>query len=123
MDQIPYMTEAHMGESSSNTLFHLPQIGTWTKLRPGVGELLKEASKLYELTVYTNGERAYANEMAKILDPTGKLFQGRVVSYRDSTRRGVKDLDIVLGHDSAVVILDDTPQVKALTSLPVFCIL
>jgi RNA polymerase II C-terminal domain phosphatase-like 3/4 len=52
----------------------------------------------------------------QLLDPTGRLFGDRVISQLDSTRRNTKDLDVVLGAESAVVILDDTEGV-ILTSL------
>ncbi|XP_002965594.2 RNA polymerase II C-terminal domain phosphatase-like 4 [Selaginella moellendorffii] len=83
----------------------------WTKLRPFAHKFLEEASKLFEMYVYTMGERMYAVTMAHLLDPTGKFFKGRVISQRDSTCRQTKDLDIVLGADSAVLILDDTEAV------------
>lgn len=34
----------------------------------------------FELHVYTMGDRDYAAEMAKLLDPGGKLFHGRIIS-------------------------------------------
>jgi len=34
----------------------------------------------FELHVYTMGDRDYAAEMAKLLDPEGRLFHGRVIS-------------------------------------------
>jgi len=62
------------------------------------------------------GERIYASTVVQLLDPTGRLFGDRVISQLDSTRRNTKDLDVVLGAESAVVILDDTEGVM-LTSL------
>jgi RNA polymerase II C-terminal domain phosphatase-like 3/4 len=49
--------------------------------------------------------------MALILDPTRQLFGDRIISQTDSTKRLTKDLDVVLGAESAVVILDDTEGV------------
>ena len=34
----------------------------------------------FELAVYTMGDRDYGREMAKLLDPQGRLFHGRVIS-------------------------------------------
>ena len=77
-----------------------------------------QASKLYELHVYTVGNRVYATKMAKVLDPTGTLFVGRVISkgdeanlYGDDRLPKSKDLDGVLGMESAVVIIDDSARV------------
>ncbi|CAI7896895.1 unnamed protein product [Closterium sp. NIES-54] len=95
------------------TLFRLPHIRMWTKLRPGIASFLQRAHELFDLVVYTNGERAYAHAMAALLDPTGRLFGGRVISHGDSTVRGLKDLDVVLGADSMVLILDDSEVILA----------
>jgi hypothetical protein len=38
---------------------------------------------MYELHIYTMGDRAYAREIAALLDPGGRLFAGRVVSAGD----------------------------------------
>ncbi|KAI9341178.1 hypothetical protein BDR26DRAFT_934178 [Obelidium mucronatum] len=42
------------------------------------------ASKLYELHIYTMGTRNYAEAVAKIIDPTGKLFNQRILSRDES---------------------------------------
>lgn len=65
------------------------------------------------------GNKAYATEMAKLLDPTGILFAGRVISRGDDNDKTFncdalpksKDLDGVLGLESAVIIIDDSVQV------------
>lgn len=65
------------------------------------------------------GNKLYATEMAKVLDPTGALFAGRVVSrgddgdHLDNDERvpKSKDLDGVLGMESAVVIIDDSVRI------------
>lgn len=92
-------------------LFRLERLGLWTKLRPQVREFLREAAPLYELWIYTMGDRRYAHEMASLLDPSGTLFDGRIISSQDSTARKTKDLDVVLGCESAALILDDSPSV------------
>ncbi|KAI7724587.1 hypothetical protein M8C21_015448 [Ambrosia artemisiifolia] len=97
-------------------LFRFPHMGMWTKLRPGVWNFLEKASKLYELHLYTMGNKVYATEMAKVLDPKGVLFNGRVISrggHGDSVDGDPKskDLEGVLGMESAVVIIDDSIRV------------
>lgn len=57
----------------------------------------------------------YAQAMARLLDPSGRLFGERVISQQDSTSRKTKDLDVVLGADSAVLIIDDTEAVSRWT--------
>ncbi|KQJ88441.1 RNA polymerase II C-terminal domain phosphatase-like 3 [Brachypodium distachyon] len=113
-------------ERPERHLFRLHHMSMWTKLRPGIWNFLEKASKLYELHLYTMGNKLYATEMAKVLDPTGALFEGRVISRGgDGTSRGgdgdsfdsddrvpkSKDLDGVLGMESAVVIIDDSVRV------------
>ncbi|WIA15963.1 hypothetical protein OEZ85_012704 [Tetradesmus obliquus] len=92
-------------------LFHLADKGLWTKLRPGVEAFLAAVSQLYELHIYTMGDKGYAGLMADLLDPQHRLFVGRVISAADSTRAGVKDLDVLLADESLVLILDDTEHV------------
>ncbi|KAL7110039.1 hypothetical protein ACP275_05G000100 [Erythranthe tilingii] len=106
-------------EKPQRHLFRFPHMGMWTKLRPGVWNFLEKASKLYELHLYTMGNKYYATEMAKLLDPKGELFSGRVISRGDdgepfdSDDRAPKskDLEGVLGMESGVVIIDDSIRV------------
>jgi RNA polymerase II C-terminal domain phosphatase-like 3/4 len=92
-----------------------------TKLRPIVHTFLKEASEMFEMYIYTMGDRAYALEMAKLLDPQREYFSARVISRDDGTHRHQKGLDVVLGQESAVLILDDTENVSTFAiSLPLY---
>lgn len=84
-----------------------------TKLRPFVGSFLKQASEMFQLHIYTLGSRAYALAVAAILDPRGEYFTGKVISRDDTNLRRQKSLDLVLaGQESAVVILDDSLDVR-----------
>lgn len=102
-------------EKSYRHLFRFPHMGMWTKLRPGIWNFLEKASKLFELHLYTMGNKLYATEMAKLLDPKGTLFAGRVISRGDDDEDGdiskSKDLEGVLGMESGVVIIDDSIRV------------
>lgn len=82
-----------------------------TKLRPFVQTFFKEASKLFKMYIYTMGDRPYALQMAKLLDPSGVYFGTWVISRDDVTQRHEKGLEVVLGHENAIVILDDTDNV------------
>lgn len=65
------------------------------------------------------GNKLYATEMAKVLDPKGVLFAGRVISRGDDSDSfdsddrcpKSKDLEGVLGMESSVVIIDDSVRV------------
>ncbi|KAK9669778.1 hypothetical protein RND81_13G153900 [Saponaria officinalis] len=96
---------------SKGSLFRLDMMRMMTKLRPFVRNFLQEASNMFEMHIYTMGERAYAIEMAKLLDPENVYFNSRVISQADCTQRHQKGLDVVLGQESAVLILDDTEAV------------
>lgn len=118
-DEILRKKEELDREKPQRHLFRFLHMGMWTKLRPGIWNFLEKASKLYELHLYTMGNKYYATEMAKVLDPTGTLFAGRVISRGDDgdpfdgdeRLPKSKDLDGVLGMESAVVIIDDSVRV------------
>jgi RNA polymerase II C-terminal domain phosphatase-like 3/4 len=83
-----------------------------TKLRSFVKEFLKEASSMFEMSIYTMGDKAYAIEIAKLLDPDNIYFSSKVISNSDCTQRHQKGLDVVLGAESVAVILDDSANVS-----------
>ncbi|KAL6558686.1 hypothetical protein OROMI_019036 [Orobanche minor] len=98
-------------DSLRGSLHRLDWMNMITKLRPFVHSFLKEASNLFEMYIYTMGERSYALEMAKLLDPDNAYFNGKVISQGDCTTKHQKSLDVLLGQESAVLILDDTETV------------
>jgi TFIIF-interacting CTD phosphatase-like protein len=51
--------------------------------RPHLREFLEEVSKLYELHIYTNGTKEYANVIAKVIDPRHLYFHERIVSRNE----------------------------------------
>lgn len=118
-DEILRKKEEQDREKPHRHLFRFPHMGMWTKLRPGIWNFLEKASKLFELHLYTMGNKLYATEMAKVLDPKGVLFAGRVISRGDDTDSvdgeertpKSKDLEGVLGMESSVVIIDDSVRV------------
>ncbi|PKA50637.1 RNA polymerase II C-terminal domain phosphatase-like 4 [Apostasia shenzhenica] len=93
---------------SQRSLVKLDGMHMLTKFRPFVHTFLKEASTIFEMYVYTMAERSYALEIANILDPERVYFNSKVITQSDSTQRNQKGLDVVLGAESVVVILDDT---------------
>ena len=100
-----------LAERERPMLYCLRHMGFFTKLRPHVFEFLEEVSHICQPYVYTMGDKAYAKEMVKLIDPEGKIFHGRVISNNDSTSSHVKDLYIVLGGETSAVIVDDTERV------------
>ncbi|GAM85577.1 hypothetical protein ANO11243_035840 [Dothideomycetidae sp. 11243] len=88
--------------------------GCWyyIKLRPGLKEFLDRISKFYELHIYTMGTRAYAQHIAKIVDPERKIFGDRILSRDESGSMTVKNLKRLFPVDTKmVVIIDDRGDV------------
>ncbi|KAL3643306.1 hypothetical protein CASFOL_014121 [Castilleja foliolosa] len=98
-------------DNLKTSLFRLDWMQMMTKLRPFVHTFLKEASNLFELYIYTMGERPYALAMADLLDPGCVYFNSRIIAQGDCTQRHQKGLDVVMVQESAVIILDDTEAV------------
>ncbi|CRG85964.1 RNA polymerase II subunit A C-terminal domain phosphatase [Talaromyces islandicus] len=88
--------------------------GCWyyIKLRPGLESFLENISELYELHIYTMGTRAYAQNIANIIDPERKLFGDRILSRDESGSLTVKNLQRLFPVDTKmVVIIDDRGDV------------
>ncbi|XXG58887.1 hypothetical protein AAC387_Pa04g1078 [Persea americana] len=105
--QEQYLNETHPLEG----LFRLEKMHMLTKLRPFVHTFLREASSMFEMYIYTMAERSYALEMANLLDPEHVYFSSKVLSQDNCTKKFQKGLDVLLGNESNVVILDDTENV------------
>lgn len=82
------------------------------KCRRGLHDFLEEISKKYELHIYTMATRAYAREVAKIIDPDQKYFGDRIVSRDESGSLSHKNLQRIFPIDTKlVVIIDDRADV------------
>ena len=88
--------------------------GCWyyIKLRPGLEEFLENVSKMYELHIYTMGTRAYAKNIAAIIDPQQRIFGDRILSRTESGSMTAKNLQRLFPVDTKmVVIIDDRGDV------------
>lgn len=88
--------------------------GCWyyIKLRPGLEEFLNKVASNYELHVYTMGTRTYAQNIAKLVDPQGKLFGNRVISRDENGNMTAKSLQRLFPvSTNMVVIIDDRSDV------------
>lgn len=84
----------------------------YIKLRPGLREFLEEVSQMYELHVYTMGTRAYALNIARIVDPDRRLFGNRVISRDENGSITSKSLQRLFPvSTNMVVIIDDRADV------------
>lgn len=98
---------------SDGNLFHLERMGFLVKLRPYVRTFLEEAGAMFEMYICTMGSRDYAVQAAKLLDPDSKYFGSRIIAREDFKQKEKKNLNLVLGQESGVIILDDTDSVWA----------
>ncbi|XP_074282716.1 RNA polymerase II C-terminal domain phosphatase-like 4 [Silene latifolia] len=109
--------EKKNGKSSPNNvkaagddIYEIIKGAALIKLRPGTRDFLEKASEIFELSIYTMGDKEYAGEIAKILE-TDKVRFSRVI-YRDNcSMKASKGLKVVLSHPRLVLIVDDLDEV------------
>lgn len=88
--------------------------GCWyyIKLRPGLQQFLETIAEKYELHIYTMGTRAYARQIARLVDPDLKYFDDRILSRDESGSMVAKNLTRLFPVDTRmVVIIDDRGDV------------
>ncbi|KAK0736693.1 hypothetical protein B0T21DRAFT_411842 [Apiosordaria backusii] len=84
----------------------------YIKMRPGLEGFLRRISTMYELHVYTMGTRAYAQNVARVVDPEKKLFGNRVISRDENGNMYSKSLQRLFPvSTNMVVIIDDRSDV------------
>ena len=84
----------------------------YVKVRPGLREFFERVAPLYEMHIYTMATRAYALEIAKIIDPDHSLFGDRILSRDENGSMTQKSLERLFPSDqSMVVIIDDRGDV------------
>ncbi|SSD59215.1 uncharacterized protein SCODWIG_00976 [Saccharomycodes ludwigii] len=84
----------------------------YVKMRPGLQKFFQEISQYFELHIYTMATRAYALEIAKIIDPDGKLFADRILSRDENGSLTHKSLERLFPTDqSMVLVIDDRGDV------------
>ncbi|SMN22033.1 similar to Saccharomyces cerevisiae YMR277W FCP1 Carboxy-terminal domain (CTD) phosphatase [Maudiozyma saulgeensis] len=84
----------------------------YVKIRPGLKEFFAKIAPFYEMHIYTMATRAYALEIAKIIDPDHSLFGDRILSRDENGSMTQKSLERLFPSDqSMVVIIDDRGDV------------
>ena len=83
--------------------------------RPFVREFLEIASELFELAIFTAGEREYADQILDDICPNSKtILPKNKRKYRDSCKlhfqKLYKDLDIFGKSKKDILIVDDNPE-------------
>lgn len=97
----------------------------YVKMRPGLKDFFDRISRIYEMHVYTMATRAYAQAVAKIIDPERKYFGDRILSRDENYTDKLKSLSRLFYQSTAmVVIIDDRADVWTyspnLIRVPVF---
>ncbi|KAK5781920.1 protein serine/threonine phosphatase PWA37_000683 [Arxiozyma heterogenica] len=108
LDEEPILPFLFMGEKRP------PVRKCWyyVKVRPGLQEFFNKVAPLFEMYIYTMATRAYALEIAKIIDPTGDLFGDRILSRDENGSLTQKSLERLFPTDqSMVLIIDDRGDV------------
>jgi RNA polymerase II subunit A-like phosphatase len=84
----------------------------YIKMRPGLEGFLRRISEMYEMHVYTMGTRAYAQNVARVVDPDKKLFGNRVISRDENGNIFAKNLQRLFPVSTRMVaIIDDRSDV------------
>jgi RNA polymerase II subunit A-like phosphatase len=94
-------------------------------MRPGLKDFFDRVSQLYEMHVYTMATRAYAQAVAKIIDPDGRYFGDRILSRDENYTDKLKSLHRLFPTNTdMVVIIDDRADIwhysANLIRVPVF---
>ncbi|XP_021721946.1 RNA polymerase II C-terminal domain phosphatase-like 4 [Chenopodium quinoa] len=84
-----------------------------TKLRPYVKTFLKEASKLFDKSIFTLGNLAYTTKMLELLDPERLYINSQVITreYVPLSTPWRKGHDLLKSHERVVLVVDDAKDV------------
>lgn len=84
------------------------------KLRPNLAEFLERVAVKFNLHIYTMGSRAYADRVARLIDPDNRFFGGRITSREDfpEGKCNQKNIERLFPcDDSMALIVDDREDV------------
>ncbi|KAG2382696.1 hypothetical protein C9374_005276 [Naegleria lovaniensis] len=84
----------------------------FVKFRPRLDEFLRKCGDLFEMHVFTHGERQYADQIGSMLDPKRELFADRILSRDECPDINTKTLSNVFPcSDKSVLVIDDKTDV------------
>ncbi|KAF9733094.1 hypothetical protein PMIN06_004697 [Paraphaeosphaeria minitans] len=110
---------------ADDNVAHVAANWYYVKKRPGLKHFFDNMSQLYEMHIYTMATRAYAQAVAKIVDPERKYFGDRILSRDENGTDKAKSLHRLFPNNPGmVVIIDDRADVWSyspyLVRVPVF---
>ena len=110
---------------ADDNVAHVAANWYYVKMRPGLAEFFDQMSKLYEMHIYTMATRAYAQAVAKIIDPDRKYFGDRILSRDENYTDKLKSLHRLFPNNTDMaVIIDDRADIWGysdnLVRVPVF---
>lgn len=91
--------------------FHIDNVKYYLKLRPYFRELIRFCEDKFEMHVYTMGNRKYAENIIKIIDPSNIYFQNRIITRDENENLLEKNLNRLSSEHSNIVVLDDRGDV------------
>ncbi|XP_021736545.1 RNA polymerase II C-terminal domain phosphatase-like 4 [Chenopodium quinoa] len=96
-ETVTFKSEEIKSFKNMNDVFEIFNGSFIVKLRPGVREFLREASSMFDLSIYTRGERSYGQTMRDILDSKegGESMFSYVIAKEDCLKAERKGLDNV----------------------------
>ncbi|KAF2687694.1 hypothetical protein K458DRAFT_331937 [Lentithecium fluviatile CBS 122367] len=110
---------------ADDAVSHVAANWYYVKMRPGLQDFFERMSKLYEMHIYTMATRAYAQAVAKIIDPERKYFGDRILSRDENYTDKLKSLHRLFPNNTDMaVIIDDRADIwgysENLVRVPVF---
>ena len=124
--KLPIANNVHVLEVSDQSPGGSFVMRYYVKLRPGLRKFLEDCREIFDLYVYTNGHRNYADQLKELIDPTGKLFDSRILTFSE-TKESFKALEKLMPwtHHSHVMVVDDRAidiwgTCKNLVKIPAF---
>jgi RNA polymerase II subunit A-like phosphatase len=110
---------------ADDNVAHVAANSYYVKMRPGLNDFFEHMSKLYEMHIYTMATRAYAQEVAKIIDPERRYFGDRILSRDENYTDKLKSLHRLFPNNTDMaVIIDDRADIWGysdnLVRVPVF---
>ncbi|KAF2115468.1 RNA polymerase II subunit A C-terminal domain phosphatase [Lophiotrema nucula] len=110
---------------ADDNVAHVAANWYYVKMRPGLKDFFDRMSTMYEMHIYTMATRAYAQAVAKIIDPERKYFGDRILSRDENYTDKQKSLHRLFPTNTDMaVIIDDRADIwhysDNLVRVPVF---